>query len=336
MGNERTLTVALVLLFTAGVTLGGGSAGSTFDKWVDLGTVVAADTGESAVEATAPATTKPAPIPIHTIEGYGGGIITPMAYLINPGPEGTTIGLPTVSVSFIKLNDKDLEVVAISQTFFRRFELSYAMNRLGIGSLDNDIDKRLGIDLNRKDIYLHHFNLRGLLIEENSFGLPLPAVVAGVHFKYNDSIQTINRRLGGAFRAIGLEKSNGVDWTLTATKMFPELACGRPIILTGGLRLSQAAQLGLLGFDDECSASFEGSVAYLPLDNLMLAYEIRQKDSPYDEVDELIGEEDTWHAISATWIVNEHLTLTAAWLGAGNIANSRADCSWGFQARWEF
>ena len=86
--------------------------------------------------------------------------------------------------------------------------------------------------LERDDIYLHHFNIRGLILPENSFDLPLPAIVAGIHFKYNDTIKKLDKRLGGALKGLGLDKANGVDYTLTASKMFPTLAFGRPIILT--------------------------------------------------------------------------------------------------------
>ena len=64
------------------------------------------------------------PLPGHTIEGLGGGAIVPMAYLTNPGPEGTQIGLPSVSFSNMVLgHKKSVQSVAITQTFFRRIEL---------------------------------------------------------------------------------------------------------------------------------------------------------------------------------------------------------------------
>ena len=42
----------------------------------------------------APAAQKGPPLPFHVIEGYGGGGITPIAYLVNPGPEGCFWGKP--------------------------------------------------------------------------------------------------------------------------------------------------------------------------------------------------------------------------------------------------
>ncbi len=325
------MAAMLVLLLAAPMT----AAENSPDKWLDLGSAMVAEAGAEA-EAPPAAPAKAPPLPIHTIEGYGGAAITPVAYLVNPGAEGTVVGLPSASYTYVKLGSKDLHAVAVTQTFFRRIELGYAANRFGLGSLDNDIRKALGVDINRNEVWLHHFNVRTLLIEENSFGLPLPAVTAGVHFKYNDTIKKIDRRLGGALQSIGFDKDNGVDYTLTATKMFPTLAFGRPVIITGGLRFSNAAQLGYLGFADEYTHTVEGSIIYLPLDNLAVLYEFRQKENPYDEIDGLIEEEDNWHSISAHWIVNEHMTLSGAWIYAGNIANGDADCGLAIQVKWEF
>lgn len=302
-------------------------------------TSLLADTSAEAETATEAETADAGdglPIPFHTIGGYGGAAFTPIAYLVNPGPAGTVVGKPAASATFVRLGSKDLQSVAVTQTFFRRIELGYAANRLGLGSLDNDIRKLAGVDINRSEVYLHHFNIRGLLIEENSFDLPLPALTAGVHFKYNDTIEKIYDRLGGILSGLGYEKSNGVDYTLTASKMFPELAFGRPIVITGGGRFSNAAQMGYLGFGDEYKLTFEGNVAYLPTDWLVLVYEYRQKENPYHKLDKIIGDEDGWHAVSAHWLVNEHMSVTGAWICAGNIANSSADGGWALQVKWEF
>ena len=337
MMKVRLLTIALLAALTLAALPAFAANPAPAKNWFDLGALLAANAESSTGESlTTPKPAKAPPLPLHTVEGYGGAMITPMAYLVNPGPKGTVVGLPSAAFTFTRLGTKDLQTVSVTQTFFRRIELGYAFTRFGIGTLDDDIKKALSIDILRHEIYMHNFNVRVLLSEENSFNLPLPAITAGFHFKYNDSIRKIDRRLGGALQGIGLDKSNGVDYTLTATKMFAKLAFGRPVILTGGLRLSKAAQIGLLGFGDECALTFEGSVACLATDWLLLAYEIRQKENPYDKIDGIIGDEDNWHAISATFIVNEHLTLLAAWLYAGNVANARADCSWVLHAKWEF
>lgn len=283
-------------------------------------------------EASSPA--EGPPLPFHTIEGYGGGAITPMAYLVNPGPKGNFFGKPAVALSNVIMGHKNLQALTITETFLGRFELGYGLDRLGLGTLDNDIRDATGVDLDRDQVYLHNFNLRTLLLEEGTY---LPALTFGTHFKVNDGISQVNDDLGGALDSIGYERANGVDFTLTASKtLVGDYTLGRPLILTGGLRNSEAAQLGFLGFGDDRATTFEGSVAYLPTDWLLVAYEFRQKANPYDTIPGLVEEEDNWHAIDVSWIINENATLVAGWGAFGNLANADANSSWWLQFKYEF
>lgn len=109
----------------------------------------------------------------------------------------------------------------------------------------------------------HNFNLRGLLAEETP---RCPAVTAGATFKYGPNFQTIERRLGGGARALGMERANGTDFTPTTTRMLPRAAFGRPLILNGGIQFSQAAQLGYLGFADAWRMTGEGIIICLVAD----------------------------------------------------------------------
>ena len=107
-----------------------------------------------------------------------------------------------------------------------------------------------------------------------------------------------------------------MDLTLTATKTLPKAFFGRPLIVSAGLRESQGANLGFLGFTDQYQASFEGNVCILPFDKLLLGYEFRQKTNPFTgEVivgdTTLIGTENNWHAFDAAYIINKHTTLVA-------------------------
>jgi len=306
----------------------------------------------SAETGTAPATKGP-PLPLHTIEGTGGAPITQMAYLVNPGPEGTTIGLPSFSYTFLKLGEKSLHSYALSQTFFRRIEFSYAANRVDLGDFDDDVRTATGLETGRDDIYLHHLNLRGLLVEEEGC---IPAVTGGVHFKINQGIKSIDHRLNGTLReasdtryaffrslivnpprgtiatgGIGKIQSIGIG-----SKMFPDLAFGRPVITSLGLRWTQAAQIGWLGFGNDWATNIEANVACLVTDWLAVVYEYRQKESPYSRLQNLVDREEDWHAIDVVWIINEHTTLAGVWADLGNMANGVEDCTWGLQFKYEF
>ncbi len=317
----------------------------TPDSWIALEETLAA-ASEKPIAAGADGvptpTSKPAccvasaaPLPFHSIEGYSGGSITTMAYICNGGCDHTEVTLPVVSYGYMDLGSKNLHVVAVTQPLFGRIELGYAYNHLNIGSLYDDI-RKAGMDPGRDNVRLHHFNARFKLLGEGSFGLPIPAITAGVHFKYNEGIDSIDRKLAGTLSSLGYKRHYGVDYTLTASKMFGTLAFGRPVILTGGLRLSRAAQLGYLGFGNQCFATFEGSVAVVATDRIILGYEFRQKKNPYKEIHGLLGPEDNWHAFSVSGIVNENLTISALYGMLGNVANARADCTLGVQVKYEF
>ena len=281
------------------------------------------------------------PLPVHSIEGVAGGAITPMAYLDNPEPirEGSIFGKPTVSMTYVNMGRKNLDAFSVTETLGGRIEFGYAANRLGLGRLPDDIRDLTAFDIRRSDVWLHHFNARMQIIEENTRlgGLAMPAVTAGAQFKVNDGIRDINQRLGGALSGIGYGRENGADFTLTATKTTRSAIWGcRPLILTAGLRESQAAQLGLLGFGDDYHTTFEGSVAYVPFDWLVLAYEFRQKPDPYGQIPGLIGDEDHWHALDAIFILNESTTLTAGYGNFGTVANTEENGVWWLQLHYHF
>lgn len=290
---------------------------------------------------------KSPPLPFHTIEGVGGGAITPMAYLVNPAPEGKFFGTPAVASSYVGLGRKNLDALTITENLGGRIELGFAADRLGLGTLPYDINSTLGAPLvNNSDVWLYHFNLRGLVIKENANDLAwLPAVTVGADLKHNADIDSINDKLGGALGTIGYAHDTSVDFTLTATKMLPKAFFGRPLIVSAGLRESEGANLGFLGFSDDYAASFEGNIAILPFDKWLFAYEFRQKTSPYgtigpggtiDVPNLLVGGENNWNGFDVAYIASKHTTLVAGAGIFGNLANTNANNAWWLQLKYEF
>ena len=287
-------------------------------------------------ETAAPTSpTKSPPLPLHTIEGVGGCLVVPVAYLVNPGPEGTVVGMPAASFTYINTStSKSLQAFAVTQTFLRRIEIGYALDRFDLGTWPKAVQKNLGRRVRRHDVYLHNFNVRGMLIEENSWDQPwLPAVTAGVHFKHNTGMRSIDGNTGGAPTSLGFARTNGIDYTLTLSKT---VMLGRPFIFTGGMRNSQASHVGLLGFADSCATTVEGSVICLLTDWLAMAYEFRQKENPYNRSPGLVGKEGNWHTICFGLILSDRLTVAGGWARMGELANSDVDGAWGFQIKYEF
>jgi len=290
----------------------------------------------SGAAPAAPSQGMQGPMPGMTIEGVSGGLFVPSAYLANPGPQGAICGMPTIGANYVSLGSQNLYMVGITDVLWRRIELGYAFNYLDIGTY-NDYVHKLGGDLGRDDIMLHHFNLRGQLIEENSWGYTwMPAVTLGVSFKYNDGIRQIDHDTGGFFSSLDYDKRDGWEATIHASKTFPTLVFGRPITFTSGLRTSNAAHIGLYGFGDDRSLTYESSATYMPTDKWALSYEYRMKDDPYDNGAPVYGKEHSWYALEATYLVNDRLTLSGIIGSYGNIGNTQADPAFGLQVKYEF
>lgn len=279
------------------------------------------------------------PLPIHTIEGAGGLVITPVAYLVNAGAPGTTVGLPSIAATYVTLGDKDLETVSISETFFGRVELGYAVSRLGIGSLKDDVREVTTVSI-RDNVVLHNVNLRVLVLQENSFDLPLPSIVLGASYKYNEGIAEINQQLGGALSAIGYRHPGSTDFTLTATKELPKIA-GHHLIATGGLRMSEGEQIGYVGFGNRYRATFEGNLAFSIMDWLWLAGEFRGNANAFDRMANpyggaLVDRVDNWWAVGVTAILSMHTTATIGWGHLGRVLNDTANECIGAELKYEF
>ena len=285
-----------------------------------------------------PAPAKGPPLPFHDIEGYGGGAITPIAYLVNATPHiDGFLGYPAVAGSYVNLGEKNLVALTATETLFGRVELGYGADRLDLGRLPNRIQKATGVDIDTNDVWLNNFNLRVLALPENSFNEPfLPAITGGVHLKYNDGISSINNKLGDALGKIGYKDDYGFDFTLTASKMLPKLAFGRPVIVTVGGRESDAEQIGALGFSRDYTSSFEGNIVYLPTNWLVLAYEFRQKNNTYGQIPGLIGKEGNWNAFDTSLILGDSTTLVLGYGIFGNLADSKANSAWWLQLKYEF
>jgi hypothetical protein len=277
------------------------------------------------------------PLPTHTIEGYGGGAIVPVAYLVNPGKEGEVFGLPAASFANLIAGHKNLQTFAATETLFRRVELGYGLDRVGLGTLNGDIRERTGADIDTNHVWLHNFNIRGLFLEDNPDAFYVPGLAGGVHVKVNDGIDDINNRLHGALTRLGYDSPCGVDFTLTLSKTVEHpLTLNRPLSGTIGMRASEAAVAGAVGFGDQYSLTVEAAVGYLITDHLGVKYEFRQNNYPYSEAPNLFEAGDNWHAIGASLILNEHLTVDGGWGRLGTLSNSVENCVWWLQVKYEF
>jgi len=290
-------------------------------------TEVKAET-KAAEPAAKPA--KAAPLPLFTIEGTGGVLITPIAYLVNPGPEGTEIGLPSFGITYVNMRQKNLESFQVSETLYRRLELSFAASRFDVGSLQEKAPV-----IGRGDVWLYNFNARFLALEENSFGTTwLPAITLGVSGKYNEGINEINDNTAGLLDGIGYNDNYGVDFIVTGSKLF--LIYGHPLILSATGRASEAEQIGYLGFSNSYEFTAEANVVFGITDWFLLAFEFRQKADQFSTVPGLIGEGDDWFTVGAAFILDPHTVLTVGYGHFGTLLDTEENAAWAVALKYEF
>ena len=276
------------------------------------------------------------PLPLHMIEGTSGIFITQMAYIANPPELRKWLAMPSLSASYVKVGHKDVRALGLTYAVHERIELGYAYERLDLGHWPQDVEKALGLHMRPREVDLHTMSLRTMLVKEGQWEQKwIPAITAGVHYKYNADIKEINRDLQGTCRTLGYRNNDGWDATLVASKTFANIL-PKPFILSAGLRSTRAALTGFTGFSGDRDINFEGSAAFFITDKLLFAGEYRQKRSNWTGVRRLVEKEDDWWLLAFVYVVNEDLTLTAGYLYAGDMLNHRNQGGLGFQVKWEF
>ena len=301
---------------------------------------LAAQAEDAQAQSSAPppaATAKPAekgdPLPLHQIEGSGGIFSTLSAYIVNPPRDGELVGRPSVGFAYVNLGHQvNLEAFTLTESPYKRLELGYGWDHLGLG----DLPAALGSGYHGPDeVQLHNFNARYQILKEGEFDQPwVPALTAGVHYKYNDSISDVNKAVGGALASHGISDDSGADITLYASKLFTQLP--RPVLVELGGRATRAVWDGLGGFTSGYNFVVEGNVVVFVTSNFALAAEYKQQPTDYKAIGSLVRVEDDWWTIDAAYVVNKHLTLAAGYGHFGNVLNHEADGVWGLTTKWEF
>jgi len=275
------------------------------------------------------------PLPLHEIEGNGGVFSTLSAYLVNPPRNGEPVGRPSIGFGYINMGyGRDLMALTLTETPWKRLELGFGYDLLNLGDLPTAIKAQGGPTID-DNLALYNANARLEILQEGEFGQNwVPAITAGIHYKYNDGISQINNQLGGGLTAIGLSDNQGLDFTLYGSKMLTFLP--RPVLINLGGRATKSAEIGLLGFTDEYSFVFEGSVVVLLTDKFMLAAEYKQQPGSFTPVPGLIGAPSNWWTIDAGYVITPHMTIAVGYGHFGTVANHVANAVFGITTKYEF
>ena len=237
---------------------------------------------------------------VSAVDGASGGGISNWATIAGR-QETRGVGVQA-HVTAVLLPDFFYQSHGVALGIADRIELSYARQNFDT----QDVGAALGIGqgyMLNQDVFGAKVRLFGDVVYGNTM---VPQVAMGAQYK---------RSLDGAVAsAVGAAHDEGVDVTLSATKLF----LSHSVLVNTTARLTKANQNGLLGFgsvsDDSYAVQFEGAVAYQFSRRFVLGTEFRTKPDNLG-----LGEGD-WFDVFAAYAPSDNLTVTAAYADLGSIA----------------
>ncbi len=236
------------------------------------------------------------------VEGGGGGGLTPWA-LITGYETRDAIG-GNIHATVIPLSDFTLKTAGLAVGLFDRIEISAARVAFDTGTTGVKLGLGNGFTF-YEDIFGAKVKLLGdAVYDQESW---LPQVAFGIQYKTNDR--------GGVIHAIGGREAQGVDYYVSATKLF----LGESLLANATIRETKANQFGILGFGGDKNAGyateFEGSLALLLTRRLVVGTEYRTKPDNLR-----FAREQNAADVFLAFFLNKNLSATLAYVDLGDIA----------------
>ncbi len=239
---------------------------------------------------------------VSSIDGAAGGGLTPWAVVGSYATQGE-VGA-TAFVTRTRTQDYGLTAYGAAVGVFDRVEVSLARQQFDASVVVPDTTLKL-------DIFGVKLKVAGdAVLDADNW---MPQIAVGAEYKHVNP----GAAVGGVLDSVDA-KRNGVDLYLSATKLF--LAPG--ILVNGTLRATRANQNGLLGFASTDKAGYsirpEVSVAYLLRRNLAIGAEYRSKPDNLAFAGAAF-KEGAWRDVFIAWAPIKNVSVTAAYVGLGNI-----------------
>lgn len=240
------------------------------------------------------------------LEGAGGGGFTPWALISGYGTRDQ-IGA-NAHFTQIRLRDFRYESSGATVGINDRVELSLAEQRV----YTENAGRALGLPSD----FRFSQNIIGLKVRV--FGDAVyyqdswkPQISVGLQHKQSNNEALV--------RALGAKDDEGTDFYVAATK----LSLKESLLLNVTLRLTEANQMGLLGFGgdkhDGRRLQFEGSAAYLPTRHTAVGIEYRANPDNLN-----FGRQDGYKDIFFALFPSKNLSVTLAYVDLGSIATFAA------------
>lgn len=244
------------------------------------------------------------------IEGAAGGGLTPWALISGYGTR-EQVGGTAFYTQAKTTGNFDMNLGGVSVGFNNRVEISYAQQHFGLSDT-----------VRGETIRMHTLGAKVRLFGDAIYNQDswIPQVSVGAQYKKNEDYDFVPQ-------ALGAKKSSGVDFYVSATKLYLAALGGRNVLLNATLQATKANQFGLLGFGGDKSDSYKLqpaiSAAVMLTDNLILGTEYRAKPDNLS-----VFEEDDAHDVFLAWFPTRYLGITAAYVDLGNIADKDNQRAW--------
>ncbi|MEY4764809.1 MAG: hypothetical protein RI907_1482 [Pseudomonadota bacterium] len=240
---------------------------------------------------------------VSQIEGAAGGGLTTWAVIGGHG-SSDQVGATAFATHIRTQGEFNLNIQGVAVGVHNRVELSAAR-----------WDFAFGRTVPGQSAQMNVFGAKVRLLGDAVYDQDLwwPQLSVGLQHKRNQDFSLVPTLLGA-------KRADDTDAYLAATKVWLGAAAGRNVLANVTLRATRGNQFGLLGFGGDQGDSRqlmpELALAVLLRDNLALGSEWRAKPDRLS----VFKEEAAWDVFVA-WFAHRNLSLTAAWLQLGNIAD---------------
>ena len=240
---------------------------------------------------------------VSQLDGAAGGGLVPWAVIAGYGTRDA-IGA-TVHYTLDAMPDFTLHSAGIAVGLFDRVELSYAHDWFDTGSTGAKLGLGSGFQFQLNVVGAKVRLIGDIVYDQDSW---LPQVALGTQYKIADHADVL--------RAIGARRADGVDFYVSATKLF----LAQSLLVNATVRATKANQFGLLGFGGDrtagYTAQFEASAALLLRRDFAIGAEVRTRPDNLG-----FAHESTAYDIFAAYFLNKNLSVTLAFTALGPIAN---------------
>ncbi len=255
---------------------------------------------------------------VSQVEGAAGGGLSPWAVIAGQGSRDQ-VGASAFATHVHTRGGYTLDSTGAAVGLFDTVELSVARWRFGLS------DTVPGQSLKMDVIGLKWRVYGDAVFDADSWK---PQVAIGLQHKNNRDMFVPN--------LLGSTRSSDTEPYVAVTKLwFGAGPAGWNLLTNVTLRGTRANQMGLLGFGGDKGDSMkikpEASVAVLPKDNLAIGVEWRSKPSLLTAAPETRAAD-----LFVAWWPMRNVSLTAAWLDLGQIANKTSQRSSYVSAQVEF